>query len=393
MSKSLIFVGTKSSGNFALEEAISKGWDIAFVETNPNYIKKQIADISIEADKGCDAIIYDTREYLEDAEVIAEVIASIKRANGAKPILVAPTANKENSLIEACLDKDIKHFINAGTGTPTDWKRELVLNVVGHYDNEENEPEFTKRAREYISNKKIVNKQYKAIGVVGSIHRIGTTTQALQIIRYLKFMGYKACLVEMNENKYINKYINTAVSEERKELSFVEKTRFLFETEIDEVELGYIKTQGIDMYYKPDLLSDLSELNYDYIVYDYGVYTDINFNKTAFLKDDLQFFCVGANASEMDYTWEIAANLSYKKADLIFSFTAENDREEIREMMGDFMSSDRCYFTDYTPNPYILSNVDLYKELIPLSENKDISKPSEKKKKKNFFRRSKNGKI
>ena len=206
-------------------------------------------------------------------------------------------------------------------------------------------------------------------------------------------MGYKACLVEMNENKYINKYINTAVSEERKELSFVEKTRFLFETEIDEVELGYIKTQGIDMYYKPDLLSDLSELNYDYIVYDYGVYTDINFNKTAFLKDDLQFFCVGANAAEMDYTWEIAANLSYKKADLIFSFTAENDREEIREMMGDFMSSDRCYFTDYTPNPYILSNVDLYKELIPLSENKDISKPSEKKKKKNFFRRSKNGKI
>ena len=117
MSKSLIFVGTKSSGNFALEEAISKGWDIAFVETNPNYIKKQIADISIEADKGCDAIIYDTREYLEDAEVIAEVIASIKRANGAKPILVVPTANKENSLIEACLDKDIKHFINAGTGT------------------------------------------------------------------------------------------------------------------------------------------------------------------------------------------------------------------------------------------------------------------------------------
>lgn len=389
MSKNIIFVGTKSSGNFALEEALSKGWNISFVETSPNYIKKQIADISIEADKGCDAIIYDTREYLEDAEVIAEVIASIKRANGAKPILVVPTANKENSLICACLDKDIKHFINAGTGTATDWKRELVLNIAGHYDAQENEPEFTKRAREYISNKKIDSKRHKTIGIAGSIHRIGTTTVAIQIIRYLEFLGYKACLVEMNENKYLNK---TMVLE-KKELSFIEKTRFLLETEIDNPEDGYIRTHGIDMYYKSDKFLELEEHNYDYYVFDYGVYTDINFNKTAFLKDDLQFFCVGANAIEMDYTWDIAENLSYKKADLIFSFTALGDRDEIRYLMEGLSASERCYFTEYTPNPYILSNVDLYKEMIPIKENEKNTTNNQNKKKKSFFKRSKNGKI
>lgn len=390
MSKRLIFAGTKENGYFAYEEALSRGWEIEFVTENCNFIKKQIADISSASDKGCDAIIYDARDYLEDAEVIADVISSIRRANGAKPILLVATSNPDNALIRACLNRDIKLFINTGTGTASDFKRELVLTVTGHYDATDNEQELTKKAREYIDRKKIENDACITVGVTGACHRIGTTTQAIQITRYLASLGYKTCLVEMNENRYQNKRKRLSKKEE---LSFFEKTRLLFETEIDQPEIGYIRFQGMDIYYKQDMLSELSDMNYDYLVYDYGVYTDIGFNKTAFLKDNLQFFCAGAGAAEIDFALDVAENVSYKKADLIFSFTAEGDRNEIRLAMEETGSGNRCFFTEYTPNPYILSNLKIYNSMIPISGNlknqeRDNKKPG--KKRKRFFGRSRN---
>lgn len=384
MGKRLIFVGTRSSGYFAYEEATAKGWVIDFVETDTNHIKKQVAEISAAAEKGCDAIIYDSRNYLEDAEVIADVISSIRRANGAKPVLLVPTANEKNALIGACLNKDIKLFINTGTGTPTDWKKELVLCITGHYDAEENEPAFTKKAREYNSRKKIKNESYLTVGVAGSCHRIGTTTQAMQITRYLNSMGYKSCYIEMNENRYRNSRI---LLDPREEISFLEKSRLLFDIEIDEPERGYIRNQGLDMYYKLDALSELQDLNYDFLVYDYGVYSDKGFNKTAFLKDSYKFFCVGANAAEADLTFEIAENVSYRKADLIFSFTAEADREDICEQLKE--AADRCYFTEYTPNPYVLTDLELYRNMLPLEEKAGNEEILPKKKKKGLLGRLK----
>ena len=384
MGKRLIFAGTKSSGYFVYEEAAAKGWEVVFVDTDTNHIRNQVADISAAAEKGCDAVIYDTRDYMEEADVIAETIASIRRANGAKPVLLVPTANERNALIGACLDRDIKIFINMGTGTPTDWKKELVLCVTGHYDAAENEPSFTKKAREYHNRKKIKSESYLTVGVAGSCHRIGTTTQAMQITRYLNSMGYKSCYIEMNENRYRNSRI---LLDPREDISFLEKSRLLFDVEIDEPERGYIRNQGLDMYYKQDALSELQDLNYDFLVYDYGVYSDKGFNKTAFLKDSYKFFCVGANAAEADFTFEISENLSYRKAGLIFSFTAEADREDICEQLGE--AAGRCYFTDYTPNPYVLTNFEIYKNMFPLEEKAGDEEVLPKKKKKGLLGRLK----
>lgn len=41
MGKRLIFVGTRSSGYFAYEEATAKGWEIDFVETDTNHKKNR----------------------------------------------------------------------------------------------------------------------------------------------------------------------------------------------------------------------------------------------------------------------------------------------------------------------------------------------------------------
>ena len=41
------------------------------------------------------------------------------------------------------------------------------------------------------------------IGIAGSMSRIGTTTQAIQLAQVLK-ENYKICYVERNEKKYLN---------------------------------------------------------------------------------------------------------------------------------------------------------------------------------------------
>ena len=84
--------------------------------------------------------------------------------------------------------------------------------------------------------------------------------------------------------------------------------------------------------------------------------------------------------------------MSYKNVDLIFSFTAEADREDIEETVKEQGTNGRIFFSEYTPNPFILSNIDLYKEMIPLEENEntiEILKEKPKKKKIRFFRRGK----
>ena len=72
----------------------------------------------------------------------------------------------------------------------------------------------------------------------------------------------------------------------------------------------------IDMFYNQDKIPEVLKKEYDYYVYDYGVYNDRDFNKTAFLREDVKIFIVGASPTELDYTKEIAQNISYGEAKL-----------------------------------------------------------------------------
>ena len=46
-------------------------------------------------------------------------------------------------------------------------------------------------------------KESKSIAFAGVCKHIGTTTQALQLLLYLKSKGKKVCYIEMNTNKFI----------------------------------------------------------------------------------------------------------------------------------------------------------------------------------------------
>ena len=92
----------------------------------------------------------------------------------------------------------------------------------------------------------------------------------------------------------------------------------------------------------------------------------------------------GAGIGEVDTALEILQNVSYLRADLVFTHVALADREEVTEVMGDFGAGERTYYAEETPNPYVLSNPGLYQSLLGL-EIKEGTKETVVKKKRRLF--------
>lgn len=377
----IIYVGDELKGGFVKEVVKNPDLneEVRFIEPK-FHIMDLMDEIMAAAKNGCSNIIYDVESFTDEAPVLIEGIIKIKKTNKAEPILYVTTTHVNNEVVSEALDKGITRFINSGT-TMADQKSELTRCIAGFYDNNERE-DITAiiKAKE---EKVLKAGTFKTIGIMGTLHRVGTTTQAIQIVKYLQAKGYKACYVEMNNIMYPNLMLSR---KEKPEIGYVEKTKLVLDTEYEDEDLGFITCNGVDMYYKQDRLPDIFEKGYDYYIYDYGVYSDKDFNKGSYLKDDVNLIVTGGDPIEMDYTLSILQNISYEKAGLIFSFTAEGDRKEIVNLIKDFKENACCYFTDYTPDPYVLGSLGLYDEMLRI-EDKEESDTVKKKKKFGFLKK------
>ena len=98
------------------------------------------------------------------------------------------------------------------------------------------------------------------VGIAGSQERIGTTTQALQMILNLKALEYDAAYIEMGQQSYLEK-----LKELEKE-DIVKKENCISFMEVDlysSNQIIYANRQG-----------------YDYLIKDYGNIYDPNFEQT-----------------------------------------------------------------------------------------------------------------
>lgn len=382
----IIFVGESTTGYFAEEVANVRGYEYINIPIK-GHIKDHTNDIMFAANSAGAYIIYDVDQYNDDAWLIAEEISRVCKAKNAVPIIYLPAFVPESNMAKAMVDNGIKGFITAGTAA--DLKDQLEKNLTGYF--ESNERKEIESIRAVQEEERLRMQQFTTIGVAGACHRIGTTTQALQLVKYLTLKGYKACYIELNSNKYIDK---DPRNRKNMYISFVEKIKSWFEPDRLNDEIGLVSSFGIDMYYKQDKIPDVLRIGYDYYVYDYGVYTDGDFNKTAFIREDETIFVVGSSPTELDHTQEITENISYSDACLIFSFVAEQEKEDILMLMEkihtpgiDGGNGSRTYFSEYTPDPFTLSNISMFEKLYPVE---DVAQPIiEKPKKKGLFGRTK----
>ena len=284
----ILFAGSQERGFFAQETAAIKEMELEYLQGSLT-IKNHLNDI---LSRQCEYLIFDIEQYVDSAE---EVAAEIKRIEGAKNcqvIIYAPGYDRQSKIIQELQNQGILYYIFAVSQTEA--REELERCLYGYYK----EPETNPYQEEAEAQEEL--KPGIKIGIAGVCRRIGTTTFAIQLVKYLQLKGYRACYLEVNDT------------------GFVQKHEARFYAEEHDANIGKVRFENVDMFYKPENLPEVLKQEYDYYIYDFGTYMNADFNKTSFLEKDVRIFVSGTTASEMDETETILRNEYY--SDIMYVF-------------------------------------------------------------------------
>ena len=352
----IIFIGSETRGSWVKEYAQKHNYDYARVEENAR-INLQINDILAQP---CKYMIFDIEQYVDDGTILADTIDKITKMNNAKIIIYAPGYSPVSTVMIPLIKNQIKNFI---TGiTLSEQKDALGKSLNGYFDTyHEEEFGFVEPEMEEDEIKR--NHNFKNIGIAGANSRMGVTTQALQFIKYLTFKGYKAAYIEMNTHKWVKRLLDW------------------YEVDLDE-SMGKVTYNSVDMFYDLSKLQNVLKLDYDYYIFDYGVYSDTDFNKISFLEKDHQIFVCGSSPDEMESAMNLIHNSFYDDVYYLFNLVPEQDQKELLEGMED--KKEKTFFSPYTPDPFTYNNSSVYEDIIPVE-----SRVKEEPKKKGFFFRKK----
>lgn len=346
----ILFIGAEDRGYFVRETAHIRKEELCFI-SNRTTIKSQINEILKWT---AEYLIFDIEQYIDSAVELAEEISRIKRAKNCTVIIYAPGYDRKSRIIQELLLRGIRFFVYSGNQTEA--REELERCILGYFiEPSENELEL-------LEKEEAIKKGSMKIGVAGACGRIGTTTFALQFVKYLQLKGYKACYIEVNSTGFVLQH----------EKAF---------NVIHDEYLGKVNFDSIDMYYKQENLLEVLKQEYDYFVYDFGTYMDTDFNKTSFLEKDTRIFVMGSKAAEMPYTNEVLRNEYYTDVEYVFNFISEKEKSEILEYMEE--KSARTYFTVYAPDQFEFVPNDAFEKILPIE---DISPQNSEKVRKGLFR-------
>ncbi len=311
-----------------------------------------------------------------DYQNIGKFCKNLMIANGnIRIVVMAEGYNINSQIVQAAIASGVRFFM-LGTN-PSMLKRELTdalngkTNIETVFEQLPTEDQRDKKKDE-IQNNYISS---VTIAVVGSLHRIGTTTQALQIAKHLVLEGYSACYIQLHNSDYIQRIAE-------------------FYTEsVHDKEIGMVVYQNIEMYYKQEKISDILAKNYDYYIYDFGCISDKDFTLVQFLEKDIKIAVCGSKANELPFIQSVLELMDSTNAEYIFSFTAESDRKDITELMED--KRKHTFFSGYIPDPFSYNpeSKPIYKAII--KPDKPRNQPEEKRKFSLFHRKKrakKNGK-
>lgn len=317
----ILFVGAEDRGFFLQEPAKIKNLTLNYIASSLS-IEHQLTEI---LQKQMSYLVIDIEQYVDPADELAAKIESVKRAKNCDVVIYAPGYDRKSRVIQALESHGIRYYIFSANQADARDAFERCMN--GYYI--ESEP--LEKDPEEAGNAVMKDPTGKRIGVTGVCHRIGTTTAAVQIVKYLQMKGYKACYIEVNETDFVQEHGRFFVSDQDK-------------------ILGKVSYEGVDMFYKQENLQEIFRQDYDYFVFDYGAYSERGFNKTSFLEKDIRIFVAGSKAAEMKYTQDVLRNEYYTDVRYLFNFISEKEKPDLIEYMDE--KADITYFTVYAPDQF-----------------------------------------
>ena len=169
------------------------------------------------------------------------------------------------------------------------------------------------------------------IAVIGAMRRIGTTTVALQLVKYLNDQEeHAAAYLQYNNSDFIT---------DLKEICCVDQ---------DAGKPDKITFANTDIFSDPRKVSGIISSGYQYIVYDYGDIKSIS-QSSAFEKDII-IIVGGGEPDEIRAMTAAMEVFNQKNVFYFFNFTPLSDREELLDMMEG--SRNKTFFLDYIPDKF-----------------------------------------
>lgn len=389
MAKKVLFIGQEVNG--ALIEEICKALNLEFdiishimqiEKVTENLIARKFKDENTYFD----IILFDGDFFIDDSEMIVSEIVKIRNFfSGTDIMMFMPNFSPQSKLCQECRKNDIRKFLISGAGDNLKNQfQKLVTNFT-----EVNPRAFELELENELGKEAEAKQGLITIGVCGTSERIGTTTQALQIVQYLNFIGYKACYIEAGERTYLD---NNNLTNREEEVGFICKyAKWKLELFDDSWEKG-IEIENVPMYPQEEGLKKRNE--YDYLVFDYGCVWGNSFPKTAYLKDDIQIVVSGVKATEFDMLEPFIDNMVFSQSKFIFSFATDKIIEDFKERIAkntmDFYKLP-YFFANSTPSYFELTNPALYEKVLGIkAKTNDAMEVVEKKRLFNFkFRKGK----
>ena len=169
------------------------------------------------------------------------------------------------------------------------------------------------------------------IAVIGAMRRIGTTTVALQLVKYLNDQEeHAAAYLQYNNSDFIT---------DLKEICCADQ---------DTGKPDKITFANTDIFSDPRKVSGIISSGYQYIVYDYGDIKSIS-QSSAFEKDII-IIVGGAEPDEIRAMTAAMEVFNQKNVFYFFNFTPFSDREELLDMMEGYRN--KTFFLDYIPDKF-----------------------------------------
>lgn len=209
-------------------------------------------------------------------------------------------------------------------------------------------------------------KDYISVSVCGAQSRTGTTHAALQMTKFLKDVGFKACYVEAHQGGqiYIIKefYPQTTANQRKHMLQF----------------------QGLNIFYTGFDMVRLMAGKYDFYVFDLGVLNKQSLNQ--FLMRDVKVLTSGAKP------WEIPALKDAINVlnggvmpHFLLNHAPKTDQASIMTYLG---QKDKLHFAQDAPNPFKGgANTDIFKTIFKDYIMQDQPpQAQESRRKRGFFR-------
>ena len=277
-------------------------------------------------------VIIDVSYLISSTDEICEAVRKISTCSNASLIFRAVGYTPESNIIFSLVEMGMYNFIFGAS--LSEQKDELEKCMTGAYRGRTDLTSYFPHDNQELvqetepKDERVSVRPYITVGVAGCMARIGTTTQALQTVKYLQFTGKHPCFIQLNQS------------------GFAEKLAKYYEC-MHDAEIGKISAEHTDLYYRREKISGIYRMGYDAYVYDYGVFT----GQTSFFEKDVKIVVCGSKPDEMEAFGQLIG-LTYMIDDIyyIFSFTPDKDRNEILAAME--KKAPYTHFAPYAPDMF-----------------------------------------